>query len=46
MTNTIFVKEGDVYRFVTSTGPRDYTATAEPAQCVLLTDEGFVPVPG
>lgn len=46
VTGTIYVKTGEVYRFTTPDGDVDYTVVDEQYQCVLLTDDGFEPVPG
>lgn len=45
LTGTNFTKAGDVYRFTTPDGDVDYTVTDQQTQCVLLTDDGFEPVP-
>jgi hypothetical protein len=46
VTGSFYAKTGDVYRATWAGGTVDYTATAEPLQCVVFNEDGFVPVPG
>jgi hypothetical protein len=45
ISGSFYAKEGDVYRLTWSGGTAEYTATAEPLQCVVFNDTGLVPVP-